>query len=195
METKDGVNTFYPDTKKAWRDWLEKNHETEQSVWVIFYKKGSDTPSISWSDSVDEALCFGWIDSTAKKRDEESYYRYFSQRNSKSIWSKINKEKIEKLIKTDMMTPAGLEMVRIAKENGSWDTLNEVDDLVVPDDLQEAFDDNPTAFEHWEAFPPSSKKIILYWIMSAKREATRSKRIKETVDKAEQNIRANHYRQ
>ncbi len=194
METFEGVKTFYPESKKAWRDWLEKNHEAEQSVWVIFYKKGNDTPSISWSDSVDEALCFGWIDSTAKKRDDESYYRYFSQRNSKSIWSKINKEKIEKLMKTDMMTPAGLEMVRIAKENGSWDTLNDVDDLVVPDDLQEAFDNNPTAFEHWEAFPPSSKKIILYWIMSAKREATRAKRINETVEKAEQNIRANLWR-
>ncbi len=195
MEIKDGVKTFYPKSKKAWRDWLEKNHQTEQSVWVIFYKKGSKKPSISWSEAVDEALCFGWIDSKPNKRDDESYFRYFSQRNPKSIWSKINKEKIEKLTNAGKMTPAGLEMIRIAKENGSWDTLNEVDNLIVPSDLKTEFDANQTAYSNWKAFPPSSKKIILYWIKSAKRDETRAKRIAETVEKAAQNIRANHYRQ
>lgn len=194
METKDGVQIFYPESKQIWRNWLEKHHQKEQSVWVLFYKKGSDKPSISWSEAVDEALCFGWIDSKPNKRDEESYYRYFSQRNSKSIWSKINKEKIEKLTKAGKMAPAGLEMVRIAKEDGTWNTLDEVDNLMVPSDLLAAFNANQTAYENWEAFPPSSKKIILYWIMSAKREETRAKRISETVDKAEQNIRANHWR-
>lgn len=194
MELKDGVKTFYAETRTAWRNWLEEHHETEKSVWLVIYKKDSGINSVYYPEAVDEALCFGWIDSKPNKRDEKSYYQFFAKRNSKSNWSKVNKEKIERLLNQGLITPAGLEMIKEAKETGTWDALNDIENLVVPEDLQKAFDLNPVAFKFWEAFPPSTKRGILEWIFNAKREETRAKRVKETVEKAEQNIRANQWR-
>lgn len=194
METYQGTQTFTPSSTEEWRAWLEENHDRLEAVWVIFYKKGSGIPSITWSEAVDEALCFGWIDSKPNKRDEASYYRFFSRRNPKSNWSKINKEKVKNLLADGRMNPAGLEMVKVAKESGTWDALNKVDNLIVPEDLQELFNQNLVALRHWENFPPSSKKIILEWILNAKTDKTRLKRITETVENAAENIRANHHR-
>jgi len=195
MEIKDGIQTYYPANQAEWRKWLEENHRTAKSVWLIFYHKSSSTPSIDYNEAVDEALCFGWIDSKPNKRDNESYYRFFSRRNPKSKWSQVNKEKVKKLLAEKRMAEAGVEMVVTAKQNGSWNALDDVESLVVPDDLQEAFDQNDKAYRHWKNFPPSSKKIILEWILNAKRKETRQKRIEETVELAAENIRANHYRQ
>lgn len=194
MEIKDGVSAFYAESRKAWRKWLEENHQTGKSVWLIIYKKESETPSVYYPEAVDEALCFGWVDSKPNKRDDQSYYQFFSKRNPKSNWSGLNKKKVNALLKAKLMAPAGLEMVRIAKENGTWNALDEVENLVVPEDLQQAFDENPAAFSFWEAFPPSTKRGILEWILNAKRHETRAKRIIETVEKAAQNIRANQWR-
>ena len=179
---------------QEWRAWLKKNHKIKDSVWLIFFKKSSSEPSIDYSEAVDDALCFGWVDSKPNKRDTRSYYRYFSKRNPKSNWSKINKEKVKRLIEEGKMTESGLKMIELAKETGTWDALNEVEDLIVPEDLQKAFDSNETAFKHWQSFPDSSKKIILEWIFNAKTEKTRTKRILETIKQATQNKRANHYR-
>ncbi len=179
----------------AWRDWLLKNHQREENVWLIFFHKSSNVASITYDEAVDEALCFGWIDSVPKKRDHQSSYRFFSRRKPGSNWSRINKRKVEKLIAAEKMMPAGMKMVQEAKKSGTWDALNDVEALIVPDDLQNALDEVPEAKENWEKFPPSSKKIILEWLHNAKREATRQKRIEETVQKARQNLRANHYRQ
>lgn len=195
MEIYNDVQTFHAKSRKEWRKWLEKNHSTEKSVWLIIYKKESEIPSVYYSEAVEEALCFGWIDSKPNKRNEDSYYQFFAKRNPKSNWSKVNKAKIAKLIEKGLMQSAGLEMIEIAKENGTWTALDEVENLIIPDDLQELFSDNKTAFENWERFPPSSKRGILEWILNAKKPETRQKRIEETVSLAERDIRANHYRQ
>lgn len=191
---KDGVKTFHAHDRSAWRQWLAENHASEKSVWLIIYKKSSSTPSVYYDEAVDEALCFGWIDSKPNKRDEESFFQFFAKRNPKSKWSGVNKKKVEKLIAQGLMTEAGLKMIELAKASGTWDALNDVENVVIPNDLQQAFDKNATAKVHWEAFPRSTKRGILEWISNAKRPETRQKRIEETVTLAAQNIRANQYR-
>ncbi len=195
MELYNDVQAFHAKSRKEWRKWLEKNHSKEKSVWLVIYKKESEIPSVYYPEAVDEALCFGWIDSKPNKRDEDSYYQFFAKRNPKSNWSKVNKEKIAKLIEKGLMQSEALEMIEIAKENGTWTALDEVEKLIIPDDLQELFSKNKTSFENWQNFPPSSKRGILEWILNAKKPETRLNRIMETVSLAEKNIRANHYRQ
>ncbi len=185
METKDGIKTYYSRTQKEWRKWLEKNHLSEKAVWLIFYKKGSGIQSTNYAEALEEALCFGWIDSKANKRDEVSYYQYFAKRKPKSNWSKINKEKAAKLIEKGLMTPAGFESIDLAKQNGAWTALDEVEELIIPSDLQLLLDNNKTAFENWEKFSRSVKRAILEWILNAKRPETRQKRIAETVELAQ----------
>lgn len=192
-ELKNGIPTFYANSTESWRNWLISNSLKEKGVWLIIYKKGSGQPSTTYPEAVDEALCFGWIDSKPNKRDSKSFYQYFSKRNPKSNWSRVNKLKIEKLLKENKMAPSGLEMVEIAKTSGTWNALDDVENLVIPEDLQKKFNNNKVAFEYYEKFPRSTKRGILEWIFNAKRPVTRQKRIKETVDLAEQNIRANQY--
>jgi uncharacterized protein YdeI (YjbR/CyaY-like superfamily) len=148
MELKDGIGTFHARSRQEWREWLEENHQSEKSVWLIVYKKESNVPSVYYTEAVDEALCFGWIDSKPNKRDDRSYYQFFAKRNPKSNWSKVNKTRVEKLIAQNLMTAAGLKMVEIAKRTGTWTALNEVENIKIPDDLQKEFDNNKTAFEH-----------------------------------------------
>ena len=192
--SKDGIPTYYAPDRTAWRAWLSEHYAREKSVWLIIYRKKSDTPSVYYDEAVDEALCFGWIDSKPNKRDDESYFQFFSQRNPKSNWSRVNKEKVDRLIKEERMAPSGLEMIRVAQATGTWHALDDVDNLVVPGDLQEVMSQNPTALKHFNAFPPSVRRGILEWIFNAKRSDTRQKRIRETVALAAQNIRANQYR-
>ena len=144
-------------------------------------------------EAVEEALCFGWIDSKANKRDEESRYQSFAKRKPNGTWSKINKTRVKNLINDGLMQETGMEMIRIAKKNGSWTRLDAIDRMEIPADLQTALNKNKMALKHFNAFPPSSKKIILLWISTAKTEATRVKRIAEAVAKAAENKRANHY--
>ncbi len=195
MEIYNGIQTFHAKTRKEWRKWLEKNHQSEKSVWLIIYHKDSETKSVYYDEAVEEAICFGWIDSKPNKRDENSYYQFFAKRNPKSNWSKVNKEKVAKLLKQGLIHSSGLEIIEIAKQNGTWTALDEVESIIIPDDLKNLFLKNKTAFEHWEKFPRSSKRGILEWIMTAKKPETRQKRIEETVSLAEKNIKANHYRQ
>lgn len=195
LETKGGIGTFYAPSPKAWRKWLEKNGEKEKNVWLIIYKKESSRPSVTYKEAVEEALCFGWIDSKPNKRDEESYYQFFARRNPKSKWSKVNKERIAQLIQSGKMSAAGLDAVAAAKRNGSWEALDPIDECIMPVDLQTKLNKNKAALQNFNAFPPSSKKIILEWIANAKKQETRDKRIHETVTLAAKNIRANHYRQ
>jgi uncharacterized protein YdeI (YjbR/CyaY-like superfamily) len=192
METKDGVRTFHAKSRKEWRQWLAKNHQSEKSVWLIIYKKESVTPSVYYAEAVDEALCFGWIDSKPNKRDHESYYQYFAKRNPKSNWSKVNKEKVTYLLEQGLMEPAGLQMVEIAKQNGTWTALDSVENITLPSDLEHAFAKNKIARENWDNFPRSSRRGILEWILNAKRPETRERRIAQTVVLAAKNIKANH---
>lgn len=195
MSFQDKDNAVEARDEKAWRAWLLKNHQQVEGVWPIFYKKESGIESLSYNQAVDQALCFGWIDSRPNKRDHQSSYRYFSPRKSKSNWSRINKQKIERLTKAGLMHESGLRLVQLAKDNGTWDALNEVENLVVPDDLQKALDRFKEANQHWTHFPRSVKRSILEWILNAKKAETRAKRIEETAQLASENIRANQYRQ
>ena len=166
---------------REWRDWLAANHDRERSIWLIIFKKASGRPSVTYSKAVDEGLCWGWIDSLPNKRNDESYYVMFSPRNPKSNWSRVNKEKVARLLREERMGEPGLEMVRLAQASGTWDALNEVEDLVVPDDLGAALDAAPGAWTGWEAYPDSSKRGTLEWLFNAKRAGTRVKRIQRIV--------------
>jgi len=188
-------NNFYAKDIAEWRNWLSENYYTQKSVWLIIYKKNSGTPSVCYSDAVDEALCFGWVDSKPNSRDDESYYQYFAPRNPKSNWSRVNKEKVARLMKENRMAATGLALIEKAKENGAWNALDDVENMVVPPDLQKALEKVPNAESFFDKFPKSSKRNILEWILNAKRPGTRQKRIDETAKLAGENIRANHYRQ
>ena len=194
METHKGFATFYAASRALWRAWLEEHHLTEQGIWLIIYKKDSGTPSVYYPEAVDEALCFGWIDSKPNKRDEESYYQYFSKRNPKSNWSGVNKAKVERLLAENLMHPSGLEMMEEAKRLGTWTALDEITQGIEPSDLRRALDETDLARAYWDAFPFSTRRGILEWIFNAKTPATRLKRIEETVGLAAQNIRANQFR-
>ena len=169
--------TFTPRSIEDWRNWLEKNHKIKNSIWLIFHKKASGIPSLTWSESVDVALCYGWIDSTKRTIDSEKYMQYFGKRKAKSTWSKINKDKVEKLIKNGFMREPGFKSIEIAKENGSWNLLDSLDNLEIPDDLQKVLDQNPKVGKFYKSLSKSKKKSILGWLLMAKRKETRKKRI------------------
>lgn len=193
-DIKNGVKVFHAKNRKAWRSWLEKNHAKEKSVWLVLHNKTSATKSVSYVEAVEEALCFGWIDSKPNKRDAESRYQYFAKRKPAGVWSSINKERIAKLVKAGKMTEAGQAAIEQAKKNGSWNALDKIDRIEIPEDLQQELAKNKKARDHFNAFAPSSKKIILLWIYNAKRAETRRQRVADTVKLAAKGIKANHYR-
>nr|WP_268123618.1 YdeI/OmpD-associated family protein [Roseivirga pacifica] len=173
---------------------MSENHESAQSIWLIYYRSSSNKPSLSWSNAVDEALCFGWIDSTKKTIDKESYMQYFSKRKPNSMWSKINKEKVTQLIEENLMTDAGFQSIVVAKENGSWNALDDVEALIVPRDLKEALATNREAMAFFNGLSNSAKKLLLHWITFAKRPETRKKRILELVESASQSLKPKQFR-
>ena len=178
------IETFYPKSRQEWREWLQENHDKKQSVWLIYYKKKSNVPTVIYSEAVDEALCFGWIDSKAKPIDEHSFMQFFSKRKDKSVWSKVNKEKIERLTKEGLMTKAGFEIIEIAKQNGWWTILDEAEALIIPGDLEIEFQKKPTAKNYFLSLSRSDKRNILQWLVLAKRQETREKRINKIVELA-----------
>ncbi|WP_405411403.1 YdeI family protein [Maribacter sp. Asnod1-A12] len=184
---KEEIETYYPKSQADWRNWLEVNHQLKQSVWVVFYKKSTKVASISWSEAVDEALCFGWIDSTKKTIDSEKYIQYFSKRKPNSIWSKVNKDKVAYLTSKKLIQKAGYKSIKTAKENGSWLILDEVEALILPKDLKKEFDKREGALEYYESLSKSAKKILLSWIVLAKRPETKQKRIIEIAGNASRN--------
>ncbi|GHE28914.1 YdeI/OmpD-associated family protein [Sphingobacterium griseoflavum] len=172
---------YTPSDRAAWRAWLLKNHLSTSSVWVVFYKKKSQKHNLTWQESVDEALCFGWIDGRRKAIDEESYIQFFCKRKANSAWSRINKEKVQILIDCKMMAQAGLDVVQLAKDNGSWNSLDEVEALIIPADLEEAIHREKHADTYYNNLSNSVKKRILLFIHGAKTPNTRAKRIAEIV--------------
>ena len=188
------VEDYCPSDKQDWRKWLELNHNKKKAVWLIFYKKKSPNYNLSWSESVDEALCFGWIDSVKKTIDTEKYIQYFSRRKAKSNWSKINKDKVQILIEQELMKEEGYKSIEIAKENGSWIFLDEVEALLIPEDLKREFVNYKGSMEYFDGLSKSVKKILLYWIVSAKRKETRQKRILEIAENASKNLKPKQFR-
>ena len=180
----DGREIVEPSDAAEWRAWLAANHEQSESIWLVYFKKGASRTSVSYDEAVEEAICFGWIDSKVQSIDDESYRQLFSPRRPGSIWSKLNKQRIEKVISEGRMTQAGLAKIEAAKADGSWSRYDDVFDLVVPDDLRTALDADPAASEAYEGFAPSAKRAILFWVVSAKRTETRATRIERVVDAA-----------
>lgn len=188
------IETYCPPCNKEWRRWLELNHKKKDAVWLIFYRKKSPRYNLSWSESVDEALCFGWIDSVKKTIDAESYKQYFSKRKAKSNWSKINKDKVKNLMDQGLMKPEGHKSIEIAKENGSWTILDGIENLVIPLDLKEELQNIQGSMDYFDSLSKSSKKILLYWVISAKRKETRRKRILEIAENAGKNLKPKQFR-
>jgi len=164
-----------------WRDWLHNNHATSKGVYLIFYKVEMKTPSMRWEDAVKVALCYGWIDSTVKSLGDGKRRQYFCQRNPKSVWSKLNKTYIITLEKEGLMHQSGRRLIKQAKKDGSWTQLDDVENGIIPEDLQKAFDAHPTAFANYQNFAPSYRKNYLYWLNQAKRTETKQKRIQQII--------------
>ncbi len=192
--SKKEIPVFYPSSQAAWREWLAENHETEQAVWLVYYKKSSNKPSLSWSNAVDEALCFGWIDSKHVSIDHESSQQYFGRRKPNSTWSKVNKDKVEQLIAQGLMTEAGFKSIAVAKANGSWTILDEVEQYIIPPDLEAAFTAHPKAQDFYLSLSKSIQKSILQWLVMAKTTATREKRIAEIIESGEQQLKPKYLR-
>ena len=191
---KNEIETYYPKSQADWRKWLEQNHQSKQAVWLVYYKSSTKVASISWSEAVDEALCFGWIDSTKKTIDKERYMQYFSRRKSTSTWSKINKDKVAKLIQNNRMTEAGFDSIATAKENGTWTLMDDIEKLIIPEDLRIALNQSERSMEFSQSQSKSIKKSMLHWVVIAKRMETRKKRITEIARLAAQGIRPNQFR-
>jgi uncharacterized protein YdeI (YjbR/CyaY-like superfamily) len=187
----DSLPSFYPKDRKAWRNWLQKNHQKSTGIWLIYYKVGKSKPRLPYNDIVEECLCFGWIDSLARKLDDERAMILITPRKPKSVWSDVNKERVERLIKNGLMTDAGLVKIETAKLNGSWDTLNASNHAAntneLPTDMVKAFKGKKAALENYKAFSPSVRRQFMFWIESAKTPETRAKRIAQTVLMSEAN--------
>jgi uncharacterized protein YdeI (YjbR/CyaY-like superfamily) len=192
--SKQEVEEFYPETKQHLRKWLQKNHLTKDAVWLIFYKKHTGKPSVAWTDAVDEALCFGWIDSKGETIDKDTFRQYFCKRKPTSTWSKINKQKIESLTAKGLMTEAGFKVIDIAKQNGSWTILDDAEELVVPPELQKALEEFENSKDYFSSLSKSKKKVLLYWIALAKTETTRQNRILEIAENASQKQQPEQFR-
>ena len=191
---KKEIETYCPKSRIDWRKWLEKNHQSKQSVWLVYFKSSTKVASLSWSEAVDEALCFGWIDGTKKTIDQERYMQYFTKRKPNSSWSKVNKEKVAKLIQNDRMTKAGFDSIETAKKNGTWLLMDDVEKLIIPEDLKIALNKNEGSMQFFQSQSKSIKKAMLHWVVMAKGTETRKKRITEIARLAAKGIRPNQFR-
>lgn len=174
--------SYYPKNCSEWRDWLIKNHSEENEIWVIYYKKHTNMPRVSYDDAVEQALCFGWIDSTVKKIDDEKYCQRFTPRNDKSQWSDLNKKRVAKLIKSGLMTETGLKKIEAAKNNGMWDKKRVSDKTIeMPIEFTNELKKSKKANEFYTELSPSHKKRYLAWIALAKKKETRIRRAKKAI--------------
>lgn len=194
MAVGDDDQRVHLETRAAWRAWLVEHHRDQDAAWLVSWRKPSGKPAMTYDESVEEALCVGWVDSVQRKLDDQRTMLRFSRRKRGSAWSRPNKERVERLTAAGQMLADGLEAVERAKADGTWSLLDDVEDGVVPDDLAAALDAAPPAREEWEAFPRSAKRGILEWIVQAKRSETRAKRIEETARMAAKGERANQWR-
>lgn len=181
---------LYFKTDSEWRNWLSKNHNISDGIYLIFYKVETKIPSMRWEEAVKVALCFGWIDSTVKSLGDGKRRQYFCPRKPKSVWSALNKKYIKELQRENLIHASGLQSIKIAKDNGSWTALDDVENGIIPKDLQLEFDNNKSAYSNYVNFAPSYRKSYLYWLNQAKREATRKKRIEEIIRLCELNIKS-----
>lgn len=192
MAKLDTLPLFYAPDRPTWRSWLQAHHRTEAGVWVVRYRQEVAVPCPIYEEIVEEALCFGWVDSHVRKLDDERSKLLVSPRNPRSGWSRPNQQRVERLWAAGLMAEAGLAVVRLAQESGAWSALDAAEDVLVPDDLAAAFAPAPEALANFEAFTRGSRKIILAWIYTAKRPETRAARVAQTVALAGRGLRAYH---
>jgi uncharacterized protein YdeI (YjbR/CyaY-like superfamily) len=189
VKLKTEFRTLEPATRAEWRAWLQAHHATVPGVWLILAKKNSALPGVRYEEAVEEALCFGWIDSKTMALDEHRVKQTFTPRKAGGTWARSNKERVERLLAEGLMAPAGIAVIERAQADGSWNALDEIEDLAVPDDLAAAWAGNDIAQANFAAFPPTARRAYLWWIRTAKRPETRRKRIAETVRLVEQNVK------
>jgi uncharacterized protein YdeI (YjbR/CyaY-like superfamily) len=183
------TSTICPANRQEWRQWLMENHTSQRSVWLVYYKSKAAVPTISWAEAVDEALCFGWIDSTRRSLDGDRFMQFFCKRKTNSVWSKINKDNVARLMREGLLMKAGLECIETAKRNGSWTILDDVEETKVPEDLTRAFSEHHGSEHFFLSLSRSVRKSILQWITLAKRPETRQKRISEVAERAGQKMK------
>ena len=190
MATIDDAPQVHADDRATWRRWLEANHATGRGAWLVTWRQRTGRPTLDYESAVEEALCFGWVDSTAGRVDDERGKLYFAPRKPTSVWAASNRARVERLIAEGRMAPAGLAAVERARANGSWDILESSERLEVPDDLAAALDARPPAAANFAAFPPSARKSLLGWIAVARRPETRARRVTSVAEAAARNERA-----
>ena len=181
---------LYFERDTDWYDWLLANHDQHKAIYLIFYKLETGMPTMRWEEAVKVALCFGWIDSTVKSLGNGKRRQYFSPRNPKSTWSALNKKYIIELESKGLIQESGFKMIDLAKATGTWTAMDDVENGVIPPNLQKAFDANPLAFENYQKFSKGYRKSYLSWLNSAKREATKEKRISEIIRLCAANIKS-----
>jgi uncharacterized protein YdeI (YjbR/CyaY-like superfamily) len=181
---------YHPPDLAAWRAWLARHHDTERGVWVASWRRGSGREAVPYADLVEEALCFGWIDSTVNRLDAERGLQLMTPRKPKSGWSRLNRARVARLEAEGRMCDAGRRAVATAQANGWWTIMDPIEDLVEPADLAEALAASPAARAVWDTFPPSARKQMLWWVVTAGRPATRARRIAAIASEAEQGRRA-----
>lgn len=184
------LEEFYFKNADEWREWLSQNYHKAPGVYLIFYAVAHEMESMRWEEAVKVALCYGWIDSTTKSLGNGKRRQYFTSRNPKSSWSALNKSYVEMLVDEGLMHQSGMEAIEVAKANGSWFALDDVENGIIPDDLQAAFDANPKAYGNYQNFAPSYRKSYLYWLNQAKREQTRNKRIDQIIGLCANNVKS-----
>ena len=177
-----------PTSRQMWRRWLKQHHATASGVWLVFAKKHTGFSCPTYSEAVEEALCFGWIDSVMAPVDGDFYRQLFTPRKPRSAWAATNKARVARLIEQGLMTPAGMAAIDLAKQNGSWSTLDAAESLTVPTELRRALNANAQARKHWPGFTDSQRRQFLYWLAGAKREETRAARIVAIVERAAKKI-------
>ena len=177
-------------TRDQWRRWLEANHTTVRGVWLCSWRTITERPRCPYPDAVEEAICFGWIDSTTSILDDERGLQLFTPRKAKSTWTRLNRQRALDMETQGQMTDSGRAAIAIAKANGWWTIFDQVEDLVEPDELRRALDNNAAARANWDQFPPSARKMMLWWVISATKDETRDRRIADIVSKAATGQRA-----
>ncbi len=179
--TKEYPQLYFPDRKK-WRKWIGNNHRSSNGVFLVYFKKHTGKPSIPYNDAVEEAICFGWIDSIVKRIDDERYMQKFTPRNPKSLWSETNRKRVGKMIEQGKMTEAGMEKVRKAKENGKWfEAANTEKDFVLSDELSILLTTETEAKKVFDGLSRSNKRNYTQWIMSAKKQETQKRRFLKMI--------------
>src|SRR3990170_4881509 len=190
MSALDDAPHIHADDRATWREWLEANHASARGAWLVTWRPRTGRASLDYEAAIEEALCFGWVDSTAGRVDDDRGKLYFAPRKPRSAWAATNKARVERLMGEGRMAPAGLAAIERAKANGSWETLDAVERLEVPEDLAAALELRPPAAVNFAAFPPSARKMLLGWVALARRPETRAARITEIAEKAVRNERA-----